>query len=366
LPGQAREDSNHASPRTAAGTIIDTLGDDFPAKNILSSGMLETDCAEKNTSVQQGCLTLVVSSQREGQRLDQYLAEMVHGISRNRLSNLIRQGFILVNGSSGKAGSRIRTGDRIEVTLPPPEPLAMQAEQVEFKVLYEDDDLLVLAKPPGLVVHPASGHQSGTLVHGLLAHCDNLSGISGVERPGIVHRLDKDTSGAMVIAKSDRSHHGLVELFKTRQVKKVYHAIVVGRPGVQKGCISEPIGRHRSNRKKMAVLQHGGREAVTCWSVLEEFADPITYLEVRPQTGRTHQIRVHMAHLGHAVAGDALYGIKQQKQWLDKYQIRRQCLHAYSLSFTHPVTGKALEFISPVWPDMQAVLEKLREQTQQQ
>lgn len=328
--------------------------------------MPETDFARENKSVQGELLMFVVPNQREGQRLDQYLAEMVPGISRSRLGNLIRTGHILVNGSSSKAGNRIKTGDRIEGTLPPPEPLAMIAEKVEFTVLHEDDDLLVLAKPPGIVVHPASGHKKGTLVHGLLAHCRNLSGISGVERPGIVHRLDKDTSGVMVIAKSDKSHHGLVELFKARQVKKVYHAIVAGRPRTPKGCISQAIGRHRSNRKKMAVLQHGGREAVTCWSVLEEFADPLTYLEVRPETGRTHQIRVHMSHLGHPVAGDALYGNKQQKQTVDKYGIKRQCLHAYSLSFTHPVTGKLLEFISPLWPDMQAILDKLREQTLQQ
>jgi len=147
-------------------------------------------------------------------------------------------------------------------------------------------------------------------------------------------------------------------------VKKVYHAIVAGRPGKQKGCIGLAIGRHRSNRKKMAVLQHGGREAITCWSVLEEFGAGLTYLEVRPETGRTHQIRVHMAHLGHPVAGDALYGNKQLKQANEKYHIKRQCLHAYSLAFTHPVTGKALEFIAPVWPDMQIILEKLRKQTQ--
>ena len=324
--------------------------------------MVETDFVTENKAVQGRSIKLVVPNEREGQRLDHYLVEMVSNVSRSRLSNLIRNEFILVNGTSSKAGNRLKGGDRIEITLPPPEPVAIKPEKVEFGVLHEDNDLLVIAKPPGVVVHPASGHKKGTLVHGLLAHCDNLSGISGVERPGIVHRLDKDTSGIMVIAKSDKSHHGLVELFKTRQVKKVYHAIVVGRSETKMGCISQAIGRHRSNRKKMAVLQHGGREAITCWSVLEEFADHLTYLEVRPETGRTHQIRVHMAHLGHPVAGDALYGNKQQKQTDDKYCIKRQCLHAYSLSFTHPVTGEGLEFISPVWPDMLAILVKLREQ----
>jgi len=334
----------------------------FPDKKNASSGMMETGYAARKKVAGEEHIKLVVPNERDGQRLDHFLVEMVPGISRSRLSNLIGKGFVLVNGSTVKAGNRLKGGERIEVSLPPPEPVAIEPEKVEFAVLHEDDDLLVIAKPPGVVVHPAAGHRKGTLVHGLLAYCDNLSGISGVERPGIVHRLDKDTSGVMVIAKSDKSHHGLVELFKTRQVKKVYHAIVFGKPGTQKGCISRAIGRHRSNRKKMAVLLHGGREAVTCWSVLQELSDFATYLEVRPETGRTHQIRVHMAHLGHPVAGDKLYGSKQQAQMNDKYCIKRQCLHAYSLSFTHPVTGKWLEFVSPVWPDMQAILDKLGKQ----
>jgi 23S rRNA pseudouridine1911/1915/1917 synthase len=324
--------------------------------------MAETNSGAENKLEKGEFKKLVVPNEREGQRLDHYLVQMVANVSRSRLSNLIRKGFVLVNGDSSKAGNRLKAGDRIEVTIPPPEPVVLTPQKVEFEVLHEDDDLLVIAKPPGVVVHPASGHKKGTLVHGLLAHCDNLPGISGVERPGIVHRLDKDTSGVMVIAKSDRSHQGLVELFKTRQVKKVYHALVVGRPETQKGCVSQAIGRHRSNRKKMAVLQQGGRDAVSCWSVLEELATHLTYIEVRPETGRTHQIRVHMAYLGHPVAGDALYGNKLQKQMCDKFSIKRQCLHAYSLSFVHPVTGEALEFISPLWPDMQAILEKLREQ----
>ncbi len=324
--------------------------------------MVKTEFMEENKTIPGEQIRLVTPDAREGQRLDHYLVEMVPAVSRSRLSNLIRRGFILVNGRTGKAGNRIRGGDIIEISLPPLEPLAITPEKIDFTVLYEDPDLLVIAKPPGVVVHPAAGHKNGTLVHGLLAHCDNLSGISGVERPGIVHRLDKDTSGVMVVAKSDRSHQGLVNLFKTRQVKKVYHAIVAGQPVKPSGGLSRPIGRHRSNRKKMAVLQQNGREAITCWSVLEEFADHLTYLEVRPQTGRTHQIRVHMAYLGHPVVGDLLYGNKQQKQINEKYCIKRQCLHAYSLSFSHPATGMMMEFVSPDWPDMQAVLEKMRMQ----
>jgi len=303
----------------------------------------------------------VVPKEREGQRLDLFLVEMLPDLSRSRLSSLIRAEFVLVNGTSGKAANRLKNGERIEVTLPPPEPMEIRPEKVDFSILYEDNDLLVIAKPPGIVVHPACGHREGTLVHGLLAHCKDLSGISGVERPGIVHRLDKDTSGVMVVAKNDKSHQGLAELFKSRQVKKVYHAIVVGCPETRKGCVSQAIGRHRGNRKKMAVLKHGGRDAVTCWTVLEEFPYNMAYVEVRPETGRTHQIRVHMAFLGHPVAGDALYGGKQLKVPAEIISVGRQCLHAYNLSFRHPVTDEPMEFTSPVWPDMEVILENLRQ-----
>ena len=297
---------------------------------------------------------------REGQRLDHFLVEVLPDVSRSRISSLIRHEFIEVNGAPSKAANRLREGDAIRVALPPPEPVDIIPEKVDFSVLYEDEDLLVIAKPPGVVVHPASGHKKGTLVHGLLAHCRNLSGISGVERPGIVHRLDKDTSGVMVVAKNDRSHHALVELFKAREVKKIYHALIAGRPASRDGCISRPIGRHRSNRKKMAVLEHGGREAVTCWSVLEELPYNMTYVEVRPETGRTHQIRVHMAYSGHPVAGDTLYG-GGPKRAGEAVAIRRQCLHAYSLAFRHPVSGEMKKFVAPLWPDMRKILDLLRQ-----
>jgi 23S rRNA pseudouridine1911/1915/1917 synthase len=307
-------------------------------------------------------IKLSVPDEREGQRLDHYLVEMVPSVSRSRLGKLIRGGSVLLNGSSSKVGIRLKGGDTIEVDIPDPEPVDLAPEKVSFAVLFEDQDIIVVTKPPGVVVHPAAGHRKGTLVHGLLHHCDNLPGIGGLERPGIVHRLDKDTSGVMVIAKTEKAHQGLVELFKERQVKKVYRAIVVGIPAAEKGYIRQPIGRHRGNRKKMAVLEHGGREAVTAWSVLERFQVPLTYIEARPETGRTHQIRVHMAHLGYPVAGDASYGTKLQKQLNEKFNIKRQCLHAYSLSFAHPVTGEPREFVSPVWPDMKAILEELRKQ----
>jgi 23S rRNA pseudouridine1911/1915/1917 synthase len=319
--------------------------------------MVETDQHAELIPAAGELFELVVPPGSNGRRLDHFLVEMLPDLSRNRIISLIRAGFIQVNDGTSKASAKLKSGDLIEVTLPEPEPLDIKPQKVDFQVLYEDTDILVVGKPPGVVVHPASGHKDGTLVHGLLAHCEDLSGISGVERPGIVHRLDKDTSGVMVIAKNDRSHLGLVELFKSRQVHKVYRALVVGSPDTRNGCISKPIGRHKSNRKKMAVLEHGGREAVTRWSVLEELGQNISYVEVRPETGRTHQIRIHMAFSGHPVVGDALYGGKQQRL---PVAVKRQCLHAYSLSFRHPVTEEPLEFISQVWPDMQEVLECLR------
>ena len=302
-------------------------------------------------------LKFVIPAERAGQRLDIFLADMVPALSRSRINSLIRAGSIVVNGKSSKAGYRLKSDEQIELTIPPPQPMDIVPEKVDFAVIFEDEDLIVIAKPPGIVVHPACGHQKGTLVHGLVAHCDNLSGISGTERPGIVHRLDKDTSGVMVIAKNDRTHHALIELFKTRKVTKVYHAIVDGCPAQQQGRISRPIGRHRSNRKKMAVLDHGGREAVTGWKILKQLPHAMTYLEVRPETGRTHQIRVHMAYLGYPIAGDNLYGRTGDKYC--KLKINRQCLHAYSLSFRHPTSGAEQQFISPDWPDMAETLEML-------
>lgn len=331
----------------------------FNKKLLVLLSILKTECAAVGKLKKGELFESVVSQEREGQRLDQYLVDMLPDMSRSRLGGLIRAGFVLVNGRSSKAASRIKGGDLIAATIPPPEPLDIRPEKIDFTILHEDDDLLVIAKPPGVVVHPACGHQKGTLVHGLVAHCDNLSGISGIERPGIVHRLDKETSGVMVVAKSDRTHHALVDLFRTRQINKVYHAIIVGRPATPEGCILQAIGRHRSNRKKMAVLQHGGRDAVTCWSTMEEFANNMAYLEVKPKTGRTHQIRVHMAYLGHPVAGDSLYG-KPLNKVNEHLGIKRQCLHAYSLSFKHPITGQQLEFVAPLWLDMQDVLLRLR------
>ena len=301
---------------------------------------------------------LAVSPGDEGRRLDQYLAAVLPDLSRSLISEFIRTGLVLVGNLPQKAAYRIKSGDAIAVTVPPPVPVNIAPEEVSFQVLFEDADLIVISKPPGLVVHPACGHQSGTLVHGLLYYCDDLSGINGEERPGIVHRLDKDTSGVMVAAKNDKVHRALVGLFKARQVEKIYHALVDGRPSARQGQIDLPIGRHPANRKKMAVVAQGGREAVTFWEVVFDLPRAFTLLEVRPATGRTHQIRVHMAHNGYPVAGDTVYG-RKNPLYAD-LQIVRQCLHASTLGFVHPMTGRPMRFEAPLWPDMQKAIALLQ------
>ncbi|MFH1020619.1 MAG: RluA family pseudouridine synthase, partial [Pseudomonadota bacterium] len=249
--------------------------------------------------------------ERGGQRLDLYLASQFdrEGLTRSRIQQLIRADMVLVNETPRKAKYLLQAGDRLTVTIPPQAPSELVGEPVAFVALHEDDDLIVLAKPPGIVVHPASGHSSATLVHGLLYHCGGLSGINGELRPGIVHRLDKDTSGVMVVAKSDFAHQALADQFKRREVKKIYQALVDGKPAFQSGRVDLPIGRHPVHRKKMAIREDG-REAVTNWRVLERFSLGLTLLELGLETGRTHQIRVHMAALSYPVAGDPVYGRK--------------------------------------------------------
>ncbi len=300
-----------------------------------------------------------VADSAEGQRLDRYLAISLPELSRTQLKTLVQDGMVSVSGEvAAKVSVRLKPGEEIVVRIPPLSPSQLVPEEVPFVVLYEDEDLVVLSKPPGVVVHPACGHQSGTLVHGLLHHCGELSGISGEQRPGIVHRLDKDTSGAMVVAKNDHAHRSLIHLFKERKVKKVYHALVDGRPDSASGRVALPIGRHPVARKKMAVCHQGGREAVTRWKTVEELPRSLTLLEITLETGRTHQIRVHMAALGHPVAGDPVYG--RTKIYFRDLEIKRQCLHASMLSFSHPVTGEDLEVHAPLWPDIASVLDRLR------
>lgn len=305
--------------------------------------------------------TFTAGESNKGQRLDSFLAVELAGesLSRSRIKELLASGHIRVNGNSANPSYRLRSNDQLEVAIPPLTAVDLTPEKVGFTILHEDDDLIVISKPPGLVVHPSCGHQNGTLVHGLLFHCDNLSGISGVERPGIVHRLDMDTSGVMIVAKNDKTHQSLVEQFKGREVEKIYRAIIDGVPPKMTGRITLPIGRHRTNRLKMAVREQQGKSAITNYHVLEILPHHMSYIEVRLETGRTHQIRVHMASLGCPIVGDVLYG-KKKRKLEEAMVVSRQCLHSYSLGFTHPASGERLTFTAPLWPDFAATLEYLR------
>jgi len=304
----------------------------------------------------------VAAKDNIGQRLDAFLAGKIPAgsISRSRIKALLLEGHITVNDAFAKPSYRLRPGDRVAVNLPSVTPVELLPEKVDFQILFEDENLIVISKPPGLVVHPACGHQSGTLVHGLLFHCDDLSGISGEERPGIVHRLDKDTSGAMVVAKNDHAHQSLLTQFKDRQVTKIYQALADGIPAVPSGRFELPIGRHPFSRRKMAIAERQGRPAVTNWQLLEAFPQAgLSLLELSLETGRTHQIRVHLANAGYPVAGDEVYGRKNRKLY-EGLRISRQNLHSSKLGFTHPVSGEALLFTAPLWSDMVQTLGILR------
>lgn len=273
----------------------------------------------------------------EGTRLDVGVTEIV-GKSRSFVQNLIEEGHVLVNGTIRKSNYKIRVGDQVYVELPPPKELSVEAENIPLEIIYEDEDLLVVNKPQGMVVHPAPGAWKGTMVNALLFHCQNLSGINGVLRPGIVHRIDKDTSGLLVVAKNDHAHRGLAEQIKEHTVARRYLAIVHGVLFEPSGTVEAPIGRDPSDRKKMAVVFQNAKPAITHYEVLERFKD-YTYIRARLETGRTHQIRVHMAYLKHPVLGDPLYGPRH-----NPYELKGQMLHAEHLGFVHPRTEEYLEF----------------------
>ena len=308
------------------------------------------------------CFEIAVMQTSHGQRLDQFLAqygpELVGDLSRGMFQNLIVRKLVLVDGQPRKSNYRVRAQEIVQIHVPPPVPSELVPEPIDFAILHEDEHILVLCKPPGLVVHPACGNLTGTLVHGLLYHCADLSGINGQVRPGIVHRLDKDTSGVMVVAKNDMAHHCLADQFKNKTAKKVYHAILDGVPPTGCGQVCAPIGRHPVNRKKMAVRVDRGREAMTKWKLLTSFGRSFSLVEVNIETGRTHQIRVHMASIGFPVAGDLTYGKKNERY--GELGIIRQCLHASNLSFLHPATMEQVSFSADMPEDMATVLERLR------
>ena len=297
-------------------------------------------------------------------RLDRCVADLHGEWSRSRVHRLIDEGRVLVNGAAAKPASPVAAGDLIEVDEPPLQRLDLAAEDIPLVILHEDEELLVLDKPPGLVIHPAAGRRSGTLVNALLRHCGELSGIGGVERPGIVHRLDKDTSGLMVVAKTERAHLALSIAFRRREVEKCYLAVCFGVPAEPGGVIEGAVGRHPTERKQMAVVA-SGRQARTVYRVVERFAGTCL-VECRPVTGRTHQIRVHMAHLGHAVVGDPVYSGRQWRGLEDPRHraacrdFPRQALHAWRLAFNHPLSGERSEFEAAPPVDFQELLAVLR------
>ena len=287
-------------------------------------------------------------------RLDVFAAEAAD-ITRSRAGALIREGCVLVNGSQqAKAGCKLRAGDRVTVRIPEAEPASVEAEDIDLDILYQDADVAVVFKPSGMVVHPAAGNERGTLVNALLKHLDNLSGIGGEIRPGIVHRIDKDTSGLLLVAKNDHAHVSLSDQIRAHSVHRAYQAIVIGNLRDDEGFVDAPIGRHPTDRKRMAVVP-GGREARTNWRVLERLRGA-TLIEARLTTGRTHQIRVHMASIGHPVLGDPVYGPKKSP-----YPVAGgQLLHAFQIGFVHPVTGEEMRFTAPPEPRFLEWLEKLR------
>lgn len=295
----------------------------------------------------------LVTASRPGERLDAYLRTQFPAVSRGALQRLIEQGYIRVNGQTVKATHPPRAGDVVDVIWPEARPAEAQPEEIPLDVLFEDESLLVVNKPAGLVVHPAAGHEEHTLVNALLHHCrGSLSGIGGVARPGIVHRLDKETSGCLVVAKNDATHLALAEQFAGRTVRKLYLAVVCGVPKLAGGEIHAAIARHPTHRKRMAAEAGGdGREAHTTWRRLET-GPHAALLEARIHTGRTHQIRVHFEFIGHPVAGDATYGNRANKRLTEQtgYAAPRVLLHAAELSFTHPRTGKTLRLTAP-WPE---------------
>jgi len=293
-----------------------------------------------------------------GERLDAFLARCGEGLTRSAAQKLISEGQVLLNGRPGKKNDKLTAGDRVEYTIPEPKEVDIRPTEMQLDIVYEDEDLLVINKPKGLVVHPAPGHQEDTLVNGLLyALGDDLSGINGELRPGIVHRIDKDTSGLLAVAKNDLAHTMLASQLKDHTMARTYEAIVCGSFREDSGTVDAPIGRHPSDRKKMTVTARNSKEAVTHWEVVARYRG-YTHIRCRLETGRTHQIRVHMASIGHPILGDTVYGHKNKELGQDT-----QCLHAGALCFRHPRDGRPVMVFAPLPEYFREVLEKLKSMT---
>ena len=290
----------------------------------------------------------------EGERLDKFLSVLLEDSSRNAIQKLIENGKVLVNGAIANKKYKVSTDDEIVVLPSELKPLDAEPENIPLDIVYEDEHLLVVNKPRGMVVHPAPGNYSGTLVNALLYHCkDSLSGINGILRPGIVHRIDKDTSGLLIVAKTDKAHIGLAQQIKEHSFTREYNAVIVGHLKDLQGTVNAPIGRNPKDRKKMCVTLNNSKNAVTHYNVLKDF-NGYSHIALKLETGRTHQIRVHMAHLGHPVAGDAVYGNDKKSAFLNG-----QCLHAIKIGFIHPITDEYLEFTTDLPDYFQAFIDKL-------
>ena len=298
---------------------------------------------------------MILTASMDGERLDAFLSRSAEGLSRSAAQKLIADGNVRLNGSPARKNDRLRVGDSVELTIPEPREVDIAPKQMPLDIVYEDEDVAVINKPKGLVVHPAAGHQDDTLVNGLLyAMGDSLSGINGELRPGIVHRIDKDTSGLLAIAKNDLAHTVLASQLKDHSMARTYEAVVCGSFKEDRGTVDAPIGRHPTDRKKMCVTQRNSKNAVTHWEVVERFRG-YTHIRCRLETGRTHQIRVHMAYIGHPILGDTVYGHKKPELGQDS-----QCLHAGALCFRHPRDGRPVMVFAPLPDYFQSVLEKLR------
>ncbi|MDU4882863.1 RluA family pseudouridine synthase [uncultured Clostridium sp.] len=299
-------------------------------------------------------LSFNINSEEEGKRIDKYLSVMIEGKSRSFVQGLIEEKKVKANSKVIKSNYKLKKGDFIEVEVPEPVELNVSAEKMNLDIVYEDEDVLVVNKEKGIVVHPAPGNYTGTLVNGILHHCSDLSGINGVIRPGIVHRIDKDTSGILVIAKNDEAHNDLAAQFKEHSIKREYYALVEGKFSNVKGTVDKPISRDKKERIKMAINSDGKR-AVTHYEVLEQYDKGVSLVKCTLETGRTHQIRVHMSSIGHPLVGDLVYGYKRQK-----FNIEGQALHAKTLGFIHPRTKEYMEFTSELPNYFKELLEKLR------
>ncbi len=299
-------------------------------------------------------MILQAAAEDAGQRLDSFLAVHLDGFSRSAAARLLEEGCVLCDGRVPGKSLRLTGAEEISVTLPQPEDTELIPQDIPLDVVYEDADVIVINKPTGLVVHPAPGHPDGTLVNALLYHCgDSLSGIGGEKRPGIVHRIDRDTSGLIIAAKNDRAHQALAAQLADHTLARTYECLVTGNLREEGGTVDAPIGRHPTDRKKMAVTEKNSRRAVTHWEVIARYPG-VTHVRCRLETGRTHQIRVHMAYLGHPILGDTVYGAKKAVPGLTG-----QCLHAVGLRFLHPSTGEAVELSCPLPEEFQAYLRKL-------